>query len=180
MAEHKNIVLNDEEQMQADIICTRIAKGESLVHILEAPGMPEYHVVRNWLKFCDEFNSDFKLAKRDQAEYIYAEIQDIERRMKIPPYVTIEEDPTLDENGKKKKGRPSKKDQEKKSKVVANPEHLPSAVGQALIRSLQWRAERMNPENYGANKQTEDVDDGSLGDEILAARKRVGMKNDKA
>lgn len=179
MSEHKNIVLNDEEQMQADIICTRIAKGESLVHILEHEGMPEYHVVRNWLKYCDEFASDFRIAKRDQAEYIYAEIQDTERRMKVPAYTTIEEDPTLDENGNKKKGRPSKKNQEKKTKQIPNPDHLPSAVGQALIRSLQWRAERMNPENYGNNKQSDEVDDGSLGDEILLARKRVGLKNDK-
>lgn len=178
MAEH-TITLNDEEQMQADIICTGIARGESLVHVLSKEGMPEYHVVRNWLKHCENFIADFKLAKRDQAEYIYAEIQNIEWKMKQPQYLQVKvQMQRVNPDGTKKRGRKSK-EQLTEMQTQANPDYLSSAVGQALIRSLQWRAERMNPESYGVNKKQEDVDDGSLGDEILAARKRVGIRDDQ-
>ncbi len=166
MAENKRIFLNDDEQFIADQICSRIADGEPLVGVLKSrKEMPTYHEVRTWIKHCEEFATEYREALRQQAGSIYNEIQTIEWKMKQPAQVQYAT-----------KGGTAKKDKKGKPIFVPNEDYIAYGAGKELIKSLQWRAERMDPENYG-KKVKHEVEDVSLQDRILEARARIRHGN---
>ena len=164
--ESKRIYLDDEQQIFADEICSRIADGEPLVGILKSrKEMPTYHEVRNWIKFCEEFDTEYREALRQQAGSIYNEIQTIEWKMKQPHLISV-----------KTPGGKVKTDKNGKPILVPNEEYIAYGAGKELIKSLQWRAERMDPEKYG-KKVKHEVEDVSLSDRILEARARIRHGN---
>lgn len=61
-------------QEMADLICTRIAAGESLRSILAEPGMPVSSVVFKWLQNIPSFAEQYTRAREDQADTYADEI----------------------------------------------------------------------------------------------------------
>lgn len=61
----------------ADIICERIADGESLRHICSEEGMPNKATVFRWLARHVEFSDQYARARDEQAETLFDEILDI-------------------------------------------------------------------------------------------------------
>lgn len=52
----------------ADLICERLAAGESMVKILQTPGMPGYATVYKWLREHKYFQNIYIRAREDQAD----------------------------------------------------------------------------------------------------------------
>ena len=61
-------------QKMADIICERIAKGESLRKICLDENMPAHSTILKWLRDIDGFSSQYARAREDQAEFYLDEI----------------------------------------------------------------------------------------------------------
>lgn len=61
-------------QEKADIICDRIAKGESLRSICLDDDMPSHTTILKWLRNIDVFASQYARAREDQAEFYLDEI----------------------------------------------------------------------------------------------------------
>jgi hypothetical protein len=57
-----------------DIICSRIAEGESLREIIKTQGMPDRTVVYDWLLRDPEFANHYTRAREDQADTLADEI----------------------------------------------------------------------------------------------------------
>ena len=57
-----------------DIICSRIAEGESLREIIKTEGMPDRTVVYDWLLRDPEFANHYTRAREDQADTLADEI----------------------------------------------------------------------------------------------------------
>ncbi len=58
-------------------ICKRISCGESLVKVLQSPGMPDYSNVSRWLDKYEDFRNKYARAKAEQSEYYANQIIDI-------------------------------------------------------------------------------------------------------
>ena len=69
----------------ADIICERIAKGESLRKICLDENMPAHSTILKWLRDIDGFSSQYARAREAQAEFYLDEI------------ISISDDVSLDE-----------------------------------------------------------------------------------
>ena len=72
-------------QEMADIICERIAKGESLRKICLDKDTPSHTTILKWLRDIDGFASQYARAREDQAEFYLDEI------------IAISDDVSLDE-----------------------------------------------------------------------------------
>lgn len=65
-------------QELADIICDRIARGESLRAVCETEGIPSKETVRNWLREDREgFLAQYTRAREEQADHYADEIIEI-------------------------------------------------------------------------------------------------------
>src|SRR6478672_7505327 len=64
----------------AEEICTRIANGESLLHITrDDDRMPERTNVHRWLLRHDDFRNKYEIAKEQQADVFADEMDEIAR-----------------------------------------------------------------------------------------------------
>lgn len=62
------------QQHIADVICIRIAEGESLREIIKTPGMPDRSTVYDWLLRHPEFADQYARARDEQADTLADEI----------------------------------------------------------------------------------------------------------
>lgn len=68
---------SDFTQDMADLICERIADGESLRSICSEEGMPNKATVFRWLAAHDVFRDQYARAREAQADTLFDEILDI-------------------------------------------------------------------------------------------------------
>lgn len=68
---------SDYSDAMADMICTRIADGESLRSICSADDMPDKSTVFRWLAKHEEFATKYARAREVQADAIFDEMLDI-------------------------------------------------------------------------------------------------------
>lgn len=61
----------------AEVICDRIAEGESLRSICKGDDMPDKTTVLRWLRRHEEFRTQYAQAREDQAELLLDEILEI-------------------------------------------------------------------------------------------------------
>ena len=61
----------------ADVICRRLADGESLTKICKEEGMPDRHTVREWRGRNEAFDSQYMRAREDQADFLFDICKDI-------------------------------------------------------------------------------------------------------
>lgn len=64
-------------------ICTRIEAGESLRTITKSEHLPHTDTIRRWLGKYDGFCVQYARARESQADTIYEEIQEIERKVEV-------------------------------------------------------------------------------------------------
>ena len=145
-------------------LCIRIAEGESPANVCKEPDCPHpWSRIRQWVKTIPEFERAYWYAKKEQSEAIYAQIQEIERRMMLPANISDVDIFT---------GEVIRHEKTNKPVMVANPEYINPNSGRSIINSLQWRAEKVDPERYGhkMHVQTEDL---TLQNRIIEARERL-------
>lgn len=68
---------SDFNQATADVICERLADGESLRGICEAEDMPSKTTVFRWLAAREEFRNQYARAREVQADMLFDDILDI-------------------------------------------------------------------------------------------------------
>lgn len=61
-------------QTIADLICQRIAEGESLARVCKIQGLPSYNVVCRWRRENPDFEKDLNSAYRDRSEFYLEQV----------------------------------------------------------------------------------------------------------
>lgn len=134
-------------QAKADLICTRLADGESLRSICSTEGMPDRVTVFRWLRERDEFRIQYARAREDQAESIAEEMMEIAddgRR-----------DYTEDEEGR----------------LAVDHDHIQRS--KLRVETRKWLLAKMAPRKYGDRLQLANDPDnpiGTLTDEQIEER----------
>ena len=111
----------------ADMICNRLAGGESLRAICADAGMPNRATVSRWLARYEEFRDQYAFAREWQAECLVDKILEIAR----------------DSSGDYVEKRLPD------GKVVRVVDHENIARSRLRINALKWIAARMAPRKYG-------------------------------
>jgi len=113
----------------AEIICNRIAEGESLVKICKDESMPGRSTALRWLSIHPKFRDRYALAREAQADYLLEQLLDIA-------------DDTEDDTYEDKDGR-----------VRTNHE----VVNRSRLRidTRKWIIAKLAPKKYGDVKDTE-------------------------
>lgn len=62
----------------AEIICSRISNGETLLDICAEEGMPGRNTVLGWLKLHDNFRTSYREARERQGDHTYDRMKQIE------------------------------------------------------------------------------------------------------
>ncbi len=118
-------------QEMADIICERIAKGESLRKICLDKDTPSHTTILKWLRDIDGFASQYARAREDQAEHYLDEI------------IAISDDVSLDEiiDGE------------------GNPRTNHEAIQRSRLKvdTRKWAMSKLAPKKYGDKIQQEIV-----------------------
>jgi hypothetical protein len=130
-------------------ICTRIAAGESLRGITEAPEMPTIQTVLNWVFRNEGFAAQYKLAREMQAELMADDIMEIadDGRNDYMERLNSKGEPT---GGWVKNGE---------------------AIGRSALRveSRKWVASRLLPKRWGDKTHTEIT--GADGKDLVPAQR---------
>ena len=125
----------------ADIICERIAEGQSLRSILRDEDMPAMGTVLRWLVVSEEFLLQYTKAREVQAETLADEMQDI-----------------ADDGSNDWMARQGK-DGENVGWVL-NGEHVQRS--RLRIETRKWIASKLKPKKYGDKLGLTDGDGGPL------------------
>ena len=127
-------------QEVADVICERLANGESLRRICRDDDMPEMRAVMRWLNAREEFRQQYARARELQAEYIFDQMTE------------IADDGTNDwmaSNAPDCEG------------YKINGEHV--SRSKLRIDARKWMLAKMAPRKYGDKQQIDHVSsDGSM------------------
>jgi hypothetical protein len=141
------------EQM-ANLICIRLAEGESLNKICKDEGMPDKATVFRWLASDASFCDKYARARELQAETQFDELIDIVDQPPELSYVT-------DKNGE-----------------LVEVKFDSSYVQWMKLRvdTRKWTAARMAPKKYGEQKQAEQTQDLTVIDVNLRDMMDVAVK----
>ena len=124
----------------ADVICERLANGESLRRICESEDMPSLSMVMRWLGANAEFREQYARARELQAEFIFDQMAE------------IADDGTNDwmaSNAPDCEG------------YKFNSEHV--SRSKLRIDARKWMLAKMAPRKYGDKQQIDHVSsDGSM------------------
>jgi len=110
-------------QAIADVICLRMAEGESLRKICADDGMPSQSMVFRWLAQDDTFREQYARARESQADFLAEEILEIADESTSDTYT--------DENGNERVN----------NEVVAR--------SRLRVDARKWLASKMAPKKYG-------------------------------
>lgn len=152
----------DFNQEIADLLCERIANGESLRSICEEDGMPNKSTVFRWLAAHEDFATIYARARDVQAEVMADELLDIA------------------DNGSNDW---MEKNYGEDTRWVENGESMRRS--QIRIAARQWIAERMLPKKYGTKQhlehsgkiETADIDNRQLSRAILAVLGEAALED---
>ncbi len=116
----------------ADIICERLADGESLRSICEDDDMPTKTSVFRWLKSNEEFRDQYTLAREAQADTLFDDIIDI---------ADDGRNDWMERRGEEDAG------------WQANGENIRRS--QVRIEARKWMAGKLRPKKYGEKLEVE-------------------------
>lgn len=141
-------------QSVADLICKRIAEGDSLRVICKGKGTPALSTVFKWLSDFPSFSEQYARAKEEQAEKFADEIVEIADE-------TPDIEPVYDRNGELVEMKLS-------SSYVAWQKNR--------IDARKWVAAKLKPKKYGDKIQTEvsGPDGGAI--EVAASTTEVAQR----
>ena len=126
-------------QEMADIICERIADGESVRQIAADAEMPAKSTIFKWLADHEEFSDQYARACETRADEIFDEIFDIADNA---------ENDWMERSEKRGGG------------WEINGEHIQRS--RLRIDARKWALARMNPKKYGDRIQHADTDGGPI------------------
>ena len=121
----------------ADLICERIADGESLRAICSEEGMPNKATVFRWLAARPEFSDQYARARETQADTLFDEV-----------LVIADEEVTMVKRSKHQHGAsPDDDTPDNEVEVVFDP----TAVQRNRLRvdARKWMAGKLRPKVYG-------------------------------
>lgn len=110
----------------SDLICERLANGESLRSICEDDGLPTKTTVFRWLKANEEFRDQYARAREAQADALFDDILDIADNAR---------NDWMERRGEDDAG------------WIANGENIRRS--QLRIDARKWMAGKMRPKVYG-------------------------------
>lgn len=121
----------------ADIICERLACGESMRSISRDESMPAMSTLFKWLREIDEFSQQYAIAKEESADALVEDMLDIADNQVEQPLLVD--------------GLPMQID----GKVVMVKDNV--AVNHAKLRVdvRKWSASKLKPKKYGEKQQLE-------------------------
>lgn len=144
---------SDYTQETADLICARLADGESLRSICRDEAMPSCPTVFAWMRSHPEFLNQYTRAKEESAD---AHTEDM---------LEIADDARNDwmrrNHGEDDPG------------WVANGEHINRS--RLRIETRKWLASKLKPKKYGERVEVEHSGSVSLMEELKAARERAAL-----
>ena len=76
---------SDYTDETAEIICRRLAEGESLKHICDDEEMPSRPTVYKWLNDRPEFLNNYTRAREEQADYYFEQVLEIADNEDLKP-----------------------------------------------------------------------------------------------
>lgn len=133
-------------QEVADVICERIADGESLRAICSEDEMPNKATVFRWLAKYPEFSDQYARARDEQAETLFDEILDIA------------------DNGSNDWMKRNGGDEENEGWVI-NGEALRRS--QLRVDARKWMAGKLRPKKYGEKQVVSGDPDAPVKMEIV-------------
>jgi len=137
----------DYRQETVDLICERIADGESLREICKADDMPARSVVFRWLSIHREFADQYARAREAQADALADEIQDI---------ADDGQNDWMIRNG----------DDDEGAGWRVNGEHIQRS--RLRIDARKWMASKLAPKKYGDRQSVDHTSsDGSMAPTII-------------
>lgn len=122
----------------SNVICGRIASGESLFRISKDAGMPSTVTMFAWMRKHEEFLNSYTIAKQECADVYAEEIIDIADDGTNDYMAQLE----TDENG-----------EEKIAGWKYNGEHV--ARSRLRVESRKWLMMKLKPKKYGEKTHTE-------------------------
>ncbi len=149
---------SDFTQATADIICARLADGESLRAICASDDMPSKTSVFRWLAVNEAFRDQYARAREAQADHLVDEI------------LEISDDATNDwmvRNGKDGED----------STYVLNGEHVQRS--RLRVDSRKWFASKVAPKKYGEKLELAGDKENPLAVTISGLRATLGAKLDR-
>ena len=125
------------DQAKSDIICDRIASGESLRSICRDESMPAKSTVFKWLSENSDFSDQYARAREDQADFYAEQIVEI-----------ADEEVTMIKQSKHFGG-----EGDEKVEVVFDPTSV--ARNRLRVDARKWYASKLAPKKYGDKVQQE-------------------------
>jgi len=141
------------EQM-ANLICIRLAEGDSLNKICKEDGMPDKATVFRWLATDPSFCDKYARARELQAETQFDQLIDIVDQPPELSYVT-------GKNGEQ---------------IEVKFDSTYVAWMKLRVDTRKWTAARMAPKKYGEQKQVEETTDPSVIDVTVRDMMDVAVK----
>lgn len=135
----------------ADLICERIAGGESLLRICQADDMPSQSMVYRWLRGNADFREKYAHAREDQAEFYLDQIMDIADDSSRDTAYQTGPDGDVTE--------------------VANNEWIQRS--KLRVDARKWAMSKLAPKKYGDKIGIEHSGQIELASALEAARKRL-------
>lgn len=121
-----------------------MAQGESLVEVCKRRAMPSERKVFTWLASDKGFEQNYAEARAAQAHLTYRQIEDVERRMLLPPML-----PNPDYDAAEALKCRENKVNYAVPYELPNPDFINDRIGRVLIDSLKWRLARQDPKRFG-------------------------------
>ena len=131
-------------QAIADLICEKIADGQSLREICRAEGMPDKATVLRWMTAHEGFRDQYARAREAQADHFAEEI------------LEISDDGSNDWMTRK---------QGDEEVAVANHEHI--SRSKLRVDARKWLMSKMAPKKYGDKVELGGPDGGPLQVQIV-------------
>lgn len=136
----------------ADVICERIANGESLKAICEEEGMPDKATVFRWLSANEHFRDKYALAREAQADALFDDILSIADDGRND---WMERKDAEDENmGWRENGEALRR-------------------SQLRIDARKWMAGKLRPKKYGEKLDIEQKTTHEVGDSVSALMEAI-------
>lgn len=129
-----------------DLICQRLASGESMRSISRDEDMPAMSTLFKWLREHEEFSQQYTKAKEESADALVEDMLDIADNQVGNPVLNEDGEPLLEDDGTV-------------VKTVDGP-----SVQHARLRvdTRKWAASKLKPKKYGDKIAHTGADGGSI------------------
>lgn len=122
-----------------DLICERLACGESMRSISRDDGMPAMSTLFKWLREHDEFSQQYAKAKEESADALVEDMLDIADNQVGNPLIGEDGEPVKNADGY----------------VMTSVDGPAVAHAKLKVDTRKWAASKLKPKKYGEKIQQE-------------------------